>query len=126
MEEEILFVDRVEIGGERAHDESARGVDAAIEIDAGDHRFEEVREQRFLFSPACFLFADTEEDDVAHVELARLVGETRRADEERLHLRERTFVEGRKAGEQQIADDEAEHGVAEEFERLVMTNGVVF
>ena len=44
----------------------------------------------------------------------------RRRDERRLHLRLLPFVEVRELAEQHFGDDEAEHGVAEELERLVV------
>ena len=54
-------------------------------------------------------------------EAACFFGKARGADEIRLHLRQRAFVELGEVAEEHVADHEAEHGVAEELEGLVVT-----
>ena len=66
--------------------------------------------------------ADAEVDHLAHAVRARLRGQARRAHEVRFDLRERSLVLRREAMEEEVADDEAEHGVAEELERLVVAD----
>src|SRR5687767_3195258 len=122
LEEQILFVDRLDVLSERGFDHLARRIDSAVEIDRGDHRFEEIREQRVLPASARLLFADAEEDDLPHPVMRGLLRQARRADQIRLHLREGSFVERRKMAEEQIADDEAEHRIAEEFEGFVVAD----
>src|ERR1043165_4608899 len=122
VEEEVVGVDALDVVAERSLDERARGLDAGVEIDRRDHRFEEVRQQRVLLPPARLLLADAEVDDLAHAVVARLGGEAGGAHEIRLDLRERPFIDRGKAMEEQVADDEAEDGVAEELERLVVAD----
>src|SRR5205085_3051562 len=53
-------------------------------------------------------------------EAARSAREHLRADESVLHAREFAFGKLRVRAEEGVGDDEAEHGVADEFERLVV------
>src|ERR1051325_11284264 len=124
LEEQVLLIDALDVVDERALDELPRGTDAAAEIDRRAEGFEEVREQRVFLAAAGFVFADAEENDVAHLVLVGLAGQARRADEIGLHFRERAFVELREVAEEEIADDEAEDGVAEELEGLVVADAV--
>src|ERR1043165_9351360 len=125
VEEEIVGVDALDVVAEGALDQRARRLDAGVEVDRRDHGLEEIRQERILLPPARLLFADAEVDHLAHAVLARLRSEARGADQVRLDLRERPFVELREALEEQIADDEAEHGVAEKLERLVVADVAV-
>ena len=71
LKEKIVLVDRREVAHERPLDEFSGRLNAAVEIDAGDHRFEDIRQKRFLFSSARFLLAHTEVNDLAHPVVAR-------------------------------------------------------
>jgi hypothetical protein len=125
LKEQIVFVDCFEIALERCLDEMSRRLDTAIKIDGGDHRFEDVGEQRFFLAPAGLLFSNAEVDGVPHAVVLRFHGQAGRADEIRLDLGKRALVESRETLKKQIADDESENGVAEELEGLVILDAVL-
>src|ERR1051325_1075078 len=125
VEEEVVGVDALDVVAEGALDQRARRLDAGVEVDRRDDGLEQVRQERVLLPPARLLLADAEVDHVAHAVFARLRSEARRAHQVRLDLRERPFVELREALEEQIADDEAEHGVAEKLEGLVVADVIL-
>jgi hypothetical protein len=124
-EQQVPLVDADDLVGEGALDHLARGVDAAVEEDRRDDRLEQVGEQRVLLPPSGLLLADTQEDGIPHLEQARSRRQARRADQVGAHLRERSLVELREVAEEQVADDEPEHGIAQELERLVVPDGGV-
>src|ERR1043165_487253 len=74
VEEEVVGVDALDVVLERALDQRARRLDAAVEVDRRDDGLEQVRQQRVLLPPARLLFADAEVDDVPLPVLARLRG----------------------------------------------------
>src|SRR5450755_2518784 len=101
-------------------DEAPHRLDSAIEVDRGQHRFEEIREERVLLPSARLFFANTEIQHLAHTVIASLRGQARSADEVRLHLRQGPFVQFGETAEEKIADDETEDSVAEKLEGLVV------
>src|SRR5436190_2817157 len=120
LEQQIFGVDRFDVLRERALDQRARRFDAAVEVNRGDHRFEKIRQQRLFLAAAGLLLAHTEIDHFTHSIASRLLGEACGTDEICLHFRQRAFVECRELLEQDVADDEAEDGVTEKLERLVV------
>src|SRR5258708_4268909 len=122
VEEEVVLFEAAQVFGERELDEPSRRVDAPVEVNAGDQCLVDIRKQRVFLTPACLLFADAEEDHVAHAEEAGLLGQARGADQISLHLRKRSLVESGELAKKDVADDEPEHGITEELERLVMTD----
>src|SRR5712691_2185605 len=125
LEEKILRVDRIDIVSEGPFDQGASGIDSAVEIHSGDHRLEEIGQERFLVSPARLLLADAEVDDFSHAVVAPLCREAARAHQIRLHLREGPFVQRWKTPEQEVAHDESENGVAEKLEGLIVQDVVL-
>ena len=99
---------------------SRAGLDAAVEIDRRDERLEAVGENRVLLPAAGLLFSAPEQHVAAEIDFFGQPRERRRRDDAGLHLRLVALAVGREPREQQIGDDEAEHGVAEELERLVV------
>ena len=96
------------------------GIESAVEIDRRDQRFAGVGQQRLLAAAAGLLFAAAENHVLAEPELLRHFRERRGRDQVGLDLRLLPFVVGRERAEQRFGDDQAEHGVAEELQRLVV------
>ncbi len=96
------------------------GVDAAVEVDGGDHRFEHVGEQGRLGAAAGLGFAPAEQQIVAEAEPPADAGERGGRDERGLGLRLRAFRVVGELAIEQVGDDESEHRVAQELERLVV------
>jgi hypothetical protein len=121
VEEQVVPVDPPDVLEEGMLDHPSRGIDPAVEVDAGDDGLEQIGEQRVLLPPAGLLFTDAEENNLAHPEATRLGGETGGAHEISLHLRERSLVELRELVEQQVTDHESENGVTEKLEGFVVS-----
>ena len=105
---------------ELPRDEGTRLLDATVEIDGRDERFVAVSQQRQLAAAARFLLATPQEQVVAERQPLGLAAERCGRHQRRLYLRLLPFVVGGKFAEQHVGDDEAEHRVAEELERLVV------
>ena len=112
-----------DLGHERrelARDERANLLDPAVEIDRRDKGLVAVGEQR-LFAPAAGLFlAAPEQQVIAEVQPLRLARERRGRHEHGLCFRLLPFVVLGELAKQHVRDDESEHRIAEEFERLVV------
>ena len=107
-------------GAELARDEGAGLLDAAVEIDCRNERLVAVRQQRLLLASARLFLTLAEQQVVAEGQPLRLTGERRRGHERRLHPGFLPLVELGKLAEEQVGHDEAQDGVAEELERLVV------
>ena len=80
---------------ELAHDERARVLDAAVEIDRRDQRFVAVGQQRLLAAAAGLLLAAAEQQVIAELQPLGLPRQRRGRDQRRLRLRLLPFVEAR-------------------------------
>src|SRR5262249_23748118 len=75
-----------------AHDERARVLDAAVQIDRGNQRLVPVGEQRLLAAAAGFLLAAPEQQMIAEAQPLGLPRQRRRRDDRRFRLRLLPFV----------------------------------
>ena len=98
----------------------ARGLEAAVEERRADQRLERVGEDRGAQRAAAARLAFAEAKQLRQAELERGAVQAVLADEVGAHARQVAFVGVAEAIEQQARDDEAEHGVAEKFEPLVV------
>src|SRR5262249_18539100 len=105
---------------ELAAKKRGRGLESAVEIHRGDERLVGIRQQRLLEAPAALLLAAPEEQVLAEIEPLRVPGERLRGDDRRLDLGLLSFAVRRVLPEQHVGDDEPEHGIAQELERLVV------
>src|SRR5207237_8746025 len=87
VKKQILDIDRLQIPDEGALDELSSRIDPPIEIDGGNHRLEQIGQQRLLPPSARFLLAHAEKDDLAHAVGAGFRGQAAGADEISLDLR---------------------------------------
>ena len=122
MEEKIFDIDRLEIAAERLFNEAPRRLDSSVQIDRGDHRFEQIRQQRLFPPPARLFLPHSQVNHLSHAVRLRFFRQTVGTHQIGLDLRERPFVELGKTLKKHVADDEAENGIAEELERLVIAD----
>ncbi len=97
-------------------------LDAAIEIDRRDERFVTVGEQRLLLAAARLFLAPAEKQVVAEAQTLGQPPERRGGNHRGLDLRFLALVMLGKLVEQEVGDEEPEHGVAQEFERLIVAD----
>ena len=113
------------VGGELLRgqlvDPVAGGVPAEVEVDRPDQRLERRRQQGRPDAPAALGLALAEEQERAEVEAGRQAGEAGGADDRRAAGGQDALVVGRVAAVQRLGDGEADDGVAEELETLVVT-----
>ena len=92
----------------------------AVQIDGGDQRLVAVGQQRLLEAAAGLLLAAAQDQMLAEPELLGMPRQRLRRDDGGLDLRLLAFVVVRVLMEQRVGHDQAEHGVAEKLERLVV------
>ena len=97
----------------------------AGQVDRADHRLHGVREDRGLVPAAGALLAAPEQQVVAQAERACDVGQRPHVDHGGPQLGELALRELRVRGVQRVRDHQAEHGVAEELEPLVVRQAAV-
>ena len=105
-------------------DEGAGGVESAVEVEGGDDGFEGVGEQGGLLAAAALLFSAAEAEVSAEVDAGGDFAEMTAADEGGAEAGELAFARGGEAVEEGFGDGQAEDGVAEELELLVVGGGV--
>ncbi len=96
-----------------------RRVEALVEIDRADHRFEGVGEDGRLVPAARALFAPAEPDEGAEFESATHVRQRTRVDHRGPQLGQLAFGQVGVGAVQRVGDHQAEHGVPEELQALV-------
>src|SRR5690606_21546383 len=106
--------------GHLAQQERARGLEPAVQVQRRDERLAAVGEQRLLAPPSRLLLAPSEQQVVAEPDAGRERGERRRRDQRRLGLGLLALGEVRELVIEQVRDQEAEHRVPEELQRLVV------
>ncbi len=105
--------------------EAASGGEAAVEIEGGDDGFERIGEERGLAAASAGFFTAAETDVVAEADSGGDVAEVAGGDYGGAEAGELAFAEVREALEEGFGGEEAEDGVADEFELLVVGGGVV-
>ena len=106
-------------------DPVARGVPAEVEVDRADEGLERRRQQRRPDAPAALGLALAEQEERAEVEPGRQAREPGRAHDRGPARGQDALVIGRVAPVQRLGDREADDGVAEELEALVVAGGRV-
>ena len=106
-------------------DEAARGFNAAIEIERGHDGFNAVGEQSVFFAASAALFSAAEEHVRAEVEARGYLTEMFAADQLGAQTSERPFVQLGIATAEILSDEEADDGVAEKFELLIVGAGII-
>ena len=101
-------------------DEVARRLQAAIEERRSDQRLERVGEDRRAHRSAAARFAFAESDRIGQAELQRGAEQAVLADEVGANARQVALVRIAQPLEQEARNDQAQDGVAEEFEALVV------
>src|SRR5690606_15263259 len=96
-------------------DEFRGGLDAAVEIDGADDRFQRSRQHRAAAKAAGFQFAGAEPQHVADLQRLRDVRQRLAVHQRGAQPGEIAFVVADIAAEKKIGDHHAEHGVAEKF-----------
>ena len=104
--------------------ERARRLQAAVEEGRADQRLERVGQDRRAQGAAAARLALAEAERLGQAELERGAIEAVFADEVGANARQVALVGVAEAVEQQARDDQAEDGVAEEFEALVVVGAV--
>ena len=94
-------------------------VEALVEIDRADHRFQGVGEDGRLVPAARALFAPAEPDEGAQVEAAADLRQRTRVDHRGPQLGQLAFGQVGVGAVQRVRDHQAEHGVPEELQPLV-------
>src|SRR5712691_2151260 len=122
---EVADVDASDVAGEDAADEGSGGWQAPVQVDRSDDRLQSIGEQRQLLSASRPRFARSHSQIAADMERPSLLRERRRRNQMSLDLRERTFLQIGKGAKNQLSDEEAENGVPEELEPLVVGRGCV-
>ena len=103
-----------------APDELRRGLEPGVEIDGRDDRLAGVGEQRRLATPAGLLLAAAEQQVLAETERLAQARQPPGRDQRGADLRLRAFVQVGILAVERFGDDQADDGVAEELERLVV------
>ena len=93
---------------------------ARVEVIGADDRLQAVGQDGLLRPAAGVLLALADEDEVVHAQAAGDLREARLADDEALDPRQLPFRLVREGFVEVLGDDEAEHGVAEELQPLVV------
>ena len=106
--------------GPKVRRRNARWPQAAVEVDRRHDRLERVGQERELLRSARPGLAGPHLEKASDPERPGLGREHGGRNQVGLDLRERALLEVRKRAVDQLADDEAEHGVAEELEPLVV------
>src|SRR5579872_1470922 len=104
---------------QQAEDEAVRLFPAAVEVDRPDHRLDGVGQDRRLLASSRRVFASAQQQDRAEFEIAGDVGEHARVDDRGPHLGETALGHLRIGVVRVFRDDEAEDGVAREFQPFV-------
>ena len=104
---------------QQREDQRARRRQPAIEVDGSDHRLAGVGEQHRLLTPAGLVLTPAEPQVRAEVDVLGHARQRRERHQRRLDLALLPLVALRKLLVHEVGDDEAEHRIAEEFERLV-------
>ena len=105
-------------------DEAAGGGESAVEVEGGDDGFERVGEDGGFAASSAVLFATAEEDVVAEADAEGDVAEVTAADDGGAEAGELALAGVGEALEEGFGGEEAEDGVADEFELLVVGAGV--
>jgi hypothetical protein len=103
-----------------AQDESAGGVEAAIEVNRAGQGFEGVGERGGALAPAAGLFAPAHHDELADFEGGGAVAEGGARHNACAEFRQLALAEIREHAEEVLGDGELDDGVTEEFEPLVV------
>ena len=103
-----------------AADEGGGGGEAAVEIDGGDHGFEGVGEDGGLAAAAVAILTAAEAKEAAELEAACDAGEVIAADDGGAEAGEVAFLGGGELAQEGLGGGEAEDGITEEFELLVV------
>lgn len=106
-----------------AENKIPRCLEAAIEKNRAEDRFERVGQGGLLLASAAGFFAATEDQVAANLETSRLIREATAVDHLRTRFGERPFADGREFIVELLREDQAEHGVAEKFEALIVRGG---
>lgn len=102
------------------YDEEANRLDAAIQVNGSNQSFQGIGEKG-LFSPSSAHFLAAPQEQVgAQIETQRDLMKVGGAHQVRLPFRESSFGISRVARDQLFADQEAENGIAQKFELLVV------
>jgi hypothetical protein len=107
-------------GGDVLFDEGAGGIEATVEIESGDDGFESVGEDRGFFAAAALLFSAAEEEMGAEVDAGGDVCQVAAADEGGAETGEFALAGVWEAAEESFGDGEAEDGVSDKLELLVV------
>ena len=105
---------------EQAANQCPRLVDAAIEVNRSDDRLDRVGEDRIARLTATAQFTGSQPQDVAEFEFARNTGQRLAFDQMRPHATQLAFIRIVDGFVQIVRDLEAENGVAEKFQTLVV------
>ena len=98
----------------------ARRLQAAIQVDGRDDRFQRVHQQRLLAAAAAHLLAAAQFQVAAQFQAPRHAMQMRGAHQARLQHRKLAFLGQRKAAEQYVAHHQPQDGIAQEFQLLVV------
>jgi hypothetical protein len=112
-------------GDEQALDHGGGGGVAAVEVHGGDDGLEGVGEDGALGAAAAAVLALAEAQPGAEAEARGDLGEPGFAHHLGPGHRQLALAQGREPGHEAVADDQIEHGVAEELEALVVAAGGV-
>lgn len=95
-------------------------LEAAVQKYRADQRLDRVGQRGGTFAPAVQLLATAQDEMCAERELVRLLGERVAVDHLRAGLGQRAFAEAGKFFVKLAGENQAEHGVAEKFQALVV------
>ena len=110
----------VEPRHEQPFDHLRGSVEAAVQVDRAEQRFERVGQDRFAAEAAGFQLARAEPQLLAELDLGSDDGERLATDQARAEARQLALVGGAELAEHQHGDDAVEHRVAEELQPLVV------
>ena len=102
------------------HDHRAGGFHAAIQIHRSKNRLESVHQQSLLGTAARGLFAASQMKIAAKIQTMRGSQQVSRANQMIFEEGELTFGEIRKTGEQPLAHQPAEYGIAQELQAFIV------
>ena len=112
-----------ELLAELAEDKIPRGLEASIEENRAQQRFEGIGQGGRALATAAGLFAPAENQMFAQTEPASLLGKRAAIDHLRPGLGQRAFTHHRKFFVEFNREDKLQHGVAEKFQPLIMLYG---
>ncbi len=110
----------VEARHEQPLDHLRRGVEAAVQVDRAEQRFERVGQDRFAAEAAGFQLARAEPQLLAELDLGGDDRERLAAHQARAEARQLALVGGAELAEHQHGDHAVEHRVAEELQPFVV------